>query len=944
MRTNKNTIFYHCILSALLLLGIFNTCTISSEISLTSEETAWLEKNKHSIRFAPTPNYPPISYVDKNGNYRGITIDIIRMIEERLGVNFIIAKYKDWAEIIDNAEKGELDIIGNIQRTKDRDNFLLFTDPYVTIPSVIIARENITHTLKLSNMQKMKVAVGKGFSTEKYIRTNYPNINLLPVTDDLEGLQMVSFGRIDAVVTDLATASYAIDQWGINNLTIAGDLPKLTWSLRFATKKDIPILNSILTKSLRSIGPSEIDRINNKWIHLHIQKHLWQDWRFYIAIFSIIILSVLIGRIWIASLRKLVRQKTEKLRVILNSLEDGVIATDTRGLITQMNPSAESLTGWNFVDAKGMDLSEVFNVIDSSSGKPVDNPIAKYLSNKVEMDHTEGKILIARNGVKYHIEDSAEPILSDAGRTIGLVLMIRDISEQKQAQDALTREYKRFSTVLDTLDALVYVADMDSYDLLFMNAYGKKLFGEYEGKKCFEVLQANQNESCDFCTNKYLVNSNGEPNPPYIWEFQNTINNEWYECRDMTIRWTDDRLVRMEIATNITKRKKDEEDRNKLENQLQHSQRMEAIGQLAGGVAHDFNNMLGGIIGATELLKTHHSKDPSAIDLYDMILESAERAADLTRQLLEFSRKQHIASTNIDLHKAINDSVGILTRTIDRRISIETKLTAQKHIISGDRAQLQSVFMNFGINAAQSITDTGKIEISSKNIYVEKDHPMASIFNLTPGEFIEIEFKDTGSGIPASYIDKIFEPFFTTKEQGKGTGLGLAAVFGTIQQHKGAIDVKSVVGKGTVFHILLPLSQNDATPKKQANDEFTLGTGKILIVDDEPIMRLTASEILNDLGYKVMLAEDGQKALMILDQSEDKIDLVIIDMIMPVMNGKDCFKQIRKNHPDVRVILSSGFSEDKDIKSMKENGLNAFIKKPFRKKDLSKIVDQVLNS
>ncbi|MDC7231922.1 MAG: ATP-binding protein [Spirochaetales bacterium] len=297
-----------------------------------------------------------------------------------------------------------------------------------------------------------------------------------------------------------------------------------------------------------------------------------------------------------------------------------------------------------------------------------------------------------------------------------------------------------------------------------------------------------------------------------------------------------------------------------LQKSFIQSQKMDAVGQLAGGVAHDFNNMLGGIIGAAELLKLKGADSPESSPFLKMILDSAGRAADLAANLLAFSRRQAAGSTPVDIHKIIKDTVALLGNTIDKRIEIVKNLDAHASLVIGDNAQLQSVFLNLGINASHAMPDGGTLTFSTQKITVNDEFCAGSPFDISPGEFIEIEVRDTGSGITEEHLERIFEPFFTTKGQGKGTGLGLAAAYGTVQQHKGLISVSSELEKGSCFRILLPLAigirsvhEKEMTP--------VAGAGKILLVDDEAVMRATGGGILESLGYDVILAENGHQAI-----------------------------------------------------------------------------------
>ncbi len=380
---------------------------------------------------------------------------------------------------------------------------------------------------------------------------------------------------------------------------------------------------------------------------------------------------------------------------------------------------------------------------------------------------------------------------------------------------------------------------------------------------------------------------------------------------------------------------------NLLQEQLRQSYKMDAIGQLAGGIAHDFNNMLGGITGAAEMLAFYLPDDPKAKRFHTIILEAAGRSAELIAKLLAFSRNSPKLSTTIDIHEVIKGANILLENSLDRRISLNLNLTAEKSTIVGDPTQLQSAFLNMGINASHAMPEGGTVHISTSTLILDLPYCQASPFDLQPGEYIEIEVRDTGLGIAPENLKRIFDPFFTTKEQGHGTGLGLAAVYGTIQQHHGAITAYSEQEEGTTFQLLLPISDQDEAvqPAIQLTQK---GSGRILVVDDEEVMRITAKAILEELGYEVLLAENGREALKIYTDNPGHIDLVILDMVMPLMNGRDCFAALKRHDPEVRVILSSGFTREESLQEMKAQGLRGFIRKPYLSNSFSQIIHESL--
>jgi len=371
-----------------------------------------------------------------------------------------------------------------------------------------------------------------------------------------------------------------------------------------------------------------------------------------------------------------------------------------------------------------------------------------------------------------------------------------------------------------------------------------------------------------------------------------------------------------------------------MEEKVHQSDKLKALGQLAGGVAHDFNNVLTGISGATEILHTQLDSSPKSEPFYDIIFKAIDQAAGLTQQLLSFSRNKSITVDNVDMHSVIHDAAALLERTLDKSITITLKLAATDSNVVGDPHQLQNILINMGINAGHAMPEGGELSIRTRVVPTDEAAIWANELNTNAPTCIELTVQDTGCGIPARELPRIFEPFFTTRKEGEGTGLGLSAVYGTVQQHQGDVKVQSTVGAGTTFTIVLPLSRMAAAPVDQTDEDIYQGKGTILIVDDEYMTRATTSAMLEKTGYRTLLAENGKQAVKLFKQNKDEIDLVLLDMNMPVMSGQDCFHALQALSPTVRVILTSGYTRDENVYRLCKEGVATFIQKPFTRHHL----------
>jgi len=386
-----------------------------------------------------------------------------------------------------------------------------------------------------------------------------------------------------------------------------------------------------------------------------------------------------------------------------------------------------------------------------------------------------------------------------------------------------------------------------------------------------------------------------------------------------------------------------EEEHAKLSEELRQAQKMEAIGLLAGGVAHDFNNLLTGILGNAQLLTMALPADTENGQCAADIIRSSQRAADLTQQLLAFSRKGKFRMANVDLHQIIDEVVRLLSRSIDRRVVISQDLAATVPIVHGDPSQLQNAVLNLGVNARDAMPDGGRLTFATRNIEVNEsfqhDFPEAEIL----GEYVELKVTDTGCGISSETREHIFEPFFTTKGVGKGTGLGLAGVFGCVKSHNGVIKVDSEVTKGSTFTILLPVSgESTATAPANLDEDLIRGEGRVLIVDDEEAVRKTAARALRNLGYEVTTCADGVKAIAYFKDHYKEVDLVVLDLIMPKMSGGEVFQFLKKIDPEVRVLIASGFTREGTADTLIKHGALGFINKPFKIEALSHAVARYL--
>jgi two-component system, cell cycle sensor histidine kinase and response regulator CckA len=508
------------------------------------------------------------------------------------------------------------------------------------------------------------------------------------------------------------------------------------------------------------------------------------------------------------------RRSEESLETTLDSIADAVIATDEVGRVTRLNPVAEGLTGWRQAEAVGTPLDRIFSMIDEQARSVCESPVSRVVRGETVVGTGVRTLLLDRRGGERPIAHSTAPIRDRQGSIVGVVLVFRDQTAERQASQRL---------------------------------------------------------------------------------------------QDSEMR-------------------------------LRQHEKLGAIGQLAGGIAHDFNNQLTGILGFAELLSTR-VRDPTLLRPLDHIMQAAQRSADLTRQLLSFARKGKVLTVTVRMHEVIQQVVDLLAHSIDKRIHIVTDLQAAPDTVLGDPGQLQNALLNLALNARDAMPNGGELRFSSRII----EKPPKEEGSGPRGSCLQIDVCDTGIGMDAETRRHIFEPFFTTKEAGKGTGLGLASVYGAVRSHGGTVRVASEPGHGSRFSVLLPLLTDVIPESRQAAPAGRHDGASILVVDDDDAVRLLLVELLGGLGYHVTACVDGAEAVERFRSGWRDIDLVILDLVMPRMGGGEVFTAMKAIDPSLRVLLISGYSSQGAAQAILEEGACGFVAKPFHAADLGRQIEEALH-
>ncbi len=756
------------------------------------------------------------------------------------------------------------------------------------------------------------------------------------------------------------------------------------------------------------------------------------------------------------------RTSEEYLSVTLNSIGDAVITTDTLGRVVQMNPIAEALTGWKLSDAKGQDIESVFNIVNEKTREKIENPVSKVIREGGIVGLANHTVLIEKNGTEYFIDDSGAPIHDKNGELIGVVLIFRDITEQKQAERELSESKEWYQLLFNSINDAVFIhsispdgtmgnfiqtnnaackqlgysakelmqmtpMDIDepgssdtavkvvqrllenrsvTFEMIHKSKDGQtipveissRLFTQTDEPLAISIARDISNRKKNAAERERLITAieqAGESivitdpegriqytnpafqqitgyarqevegkNPRFLKSGHH--DNAFYKVLWDTIlsgnRWTnqlinkrkDGSFYTSECAISPVKNEmgeilnfvwiaKDITKEVQLEKRISQAQRIESIGNLAGGIAHDFNNILFPIVGLSEMLMEDFPADTPVHESAKEIHRAAKRGSDLSKRILAFSR-QSTHKLPVRLQKVLNEALKLSRSTIPSSIEIIQDVQHDCGFVMTDPTQFHQVVMNLITNAYHAVEQTnGSISIRLKEITLDPNGLARS--TLTKGRYVRLTVADTGCGIEPAIVDKIFEPYFTTKVQGKGTGLGLAVVYGIVKENGGDIKAYSEPGNGTTFSVYLPRMENSPTflPDQVVAPDQT-GTERILLVDDEePIVRME-KQMLERLGYQVSERTSSTDALKAFRTSPDTFDLVITDMAMPHMTGVQLAKEMNAIRPDLPILICTGFSERLDESKVKSFGVKGILMKPVIKSEMAKTVRRVLDA
>ncbi len=747
----------------------------------------------------------------------------------------------------------------------------------------------------------------------------------------------------------------------------------------------------------------------------------------------------------------ILNRETDLAAAVLATVGAVVTVLDREGRIVEFNQACEALTGYRYEEVRGRYVWDFLLPPTQVEG-------VRHVFTELKAGHFPSKHenhWVTKSGELRLIAWSNTALVGSQGAVEYVVATGIDITDQRKAEAALKASHERMLVILDSLDAIVYVADLETHEVLFVNDYARNIFGDIVGRRCWQAIQLGQSGPCDFCTNDQLLDADGEPTGTVLWDFRNTINGRWYEIRDRAIRWVDGRLVRLEIATDVTERKiaertlreseekyrlifenaplgimhfdaagicttcneyfaeiigvpkervagfntleslrdprmkgaveaalsgdighfegeytsvlgkktrvlraeyrpivseegtlvggisvfEDMTERRRLEDELYRAQRLEAAGRVAGQIAHDFNNLLSPLTAYPDLIRLECSKEDPVLPLLDAMQSAAIQMADINQQLLTLGRRGHY---NLE----VLSPVPLLERLLDgtdfpETVVVEKAFDSDLLPIKGGASQLERVFTNLISNSLEAMSDIGTLTVRAQNVYL--DMPLRNYETIQRGEYVKVEFTDTGTGIDPHLVDRIFDPFFTTKktDRKRGSGLGLSVVRAVTDDHDGYVDLASRPGRGSTFSLYFPVTREPLSEAKETTDRLPAGTERVLVVDDDPFQRQVLTRLLTQLGYEVQTVRSGEEAVDHAAQNPQ--DLLILDMIMDGIDGAETYRRIREIYPEQKALLLSGYAESERVAEAQRMGAGAFIRKPVGLQKIATAVRHALD-
>lgn len=638
------------------------------------------------------------------------------------------------------------------------------------------------------------------------------------------------------------------------------------------------------------------------------------------------------------------RESERRYRRITEATTDYIYTVrveDGTAVETHHGPGCFAVTGYTQEELAADPYLWIRMVVDEDRSM-VEEHARKVIAG-LEESPVEHRIM-RKDGTIRWVRNTPVPRIAENGKIRAYDGLIQDITERKTAEENLRKSEEKHREIIDNLPDGYYEVDLAG-NMTFLNNSLCKTFGGTRD----EIMGSNYRDYATIDSAKKVFKvfndlyKNG-PDHAKIMRYD-IVTKEGKICPielDVSlIRDADGQIIGFRgVGRDITERLRLEEEKEKLKEQLNQSQKMEAVGTLAGGIAHDFNNLLMGIQGYTSLILLKTDIDHPNYEKLKAIERQVQNGAELTKQLLGFAQGGRYEVRALNINEIVHKTTQMFGRT-KKEVVIHERPASDLWSVDVDQGQIEQMLLNIYVNAWQAMPSGGDLYLETAN--VELDEVYAKFHTIVPGRYVKLSITDTGMGMDEKTKERIFEPFFTTRDMGRGTGLGLASVYGIVKGHGGIINVYSERGKGTTFNIYLPASRKKAEKRPEVPTLPLCGTETILIIDDEKFVLEVTKGLLESLGYRVMAAQSGEEALQIFPAKQTEIDVVILDMVMPGMSGEETFQRLKQINRDVRIILASGYSLNGQAVTILQKGCRAFLQKPFTLTELSAKIREVVS-
>ncbi len=901
-------------------------------------------KNRNVLRVVMDDNYPPYVFKGDHGQLQGIIIDQWGLWEKKTGIHIEITGM-DWAEAQRRMQAGEFDVIDTMFRNEKRELIYDFTKPYAVIPVPLFFNADLSGIRGPEDVKGFRVAAKSGGNVLDILRkSGVTTIVEYPSYEKI--IEAARDGKVKVFTVDRPPALYFLNKMGIQD-HFRETAPLYSGEFHRAVLKGKSDLLTIVEKGFADITPAEYRVIDKRWMGTPVSSAPYFR---YISYSLVIIAAILIVMlVWLRLLRRAVSIKTkelseskERLSLALNASKSGIWDRNVKTEKMYFDSNYFTLAGYEPNDFKSS-YDEWEKRVHPDDVHRVKKAIEDYLAGQAGSYVEEFRFKNKDGSWQWVLGQGKIFERDEQGNPVRFIGMHTDITERKRAEEKLQASERRFKELIRNSSDSVTILNNNG-EQTYVSDVVEKMLG-YTPSELInipvikEMIHPDDQENVQAAFLTIL--NEGEGVAQYRHKHK---NGSWVYLE----AWGTNQLENPDIrgivvnVRDITERKRAEEERVRLEQQLLHTQKLESLGVLAGGIAHDFNNILTSIIGNAELALLRMKPESPGISNIHKIEQAATQAAGLAKQMLAYSGKGKFVIEHLDINCLLEEMLHLLDVSISKMAKLKLNFAPNLPAVEGDATQIRQIVMNLVINASEAIGDNSGV-ISITTGCRDCDRNYLKYFwqdeRINEGSYVYIDIADTGCGMSKDTLAKVFDPFFTTKFTGRG--LGMAAVQGIVKGHRGAIKVDSEPGRGTTFKILLPSSSVPIEIISRDNHtEDWKGEGKVLLVDDEETIRDVAKEMLREFGFTTITANDGRDAIEIFKENPD-IVIVIMDLTMPNMDGEQCFHELKKLNPDVKVVMSSGFSELEVTQKFVGKGLAGFIQKPYKLSVLREVIQKI---